>query len=130
MPRDKFGHLKHADLLFAVEDRFQVLVGIDQSLFLFILQFSLADIVPELFGQFGTGQGLGTDNLGQHLIRLNGLPFLVVAIQERLCLGNVKRIVRLRAREYAHYGLLASTQPSAMPSLNDACCGVYFLVLT
>jgi len=53
---DEFGHLKHADLLLATEDRFEGGVGVDQGPLLGILEFVLLDVVPELLGHLATGQ--------------------------------------------------------------------------
>jgi len=50
MPGDQFGHLKHADLLLAVEHGLESFVGIDERPFLGILKFVLLDVVPELLG--------------------------------------------------------------------------------
>jgi hypothetical protein len=53
MAGDKLGHLKHADLLFAVEDGFEIFIRIDESSFLGILQAVLANVGPKLFRQLG-----------------------------------------------------------------------------
>src|ERR1035441_10062383 len=51
MPGDQLGHLKHADLLLAVEHGFQRLVSIDEGLLFCILHPILADISPKPFRQ-------------------------------------------------------------------------------
>jgi hypothetical protein len=43
MPGDQFGHLKHADLLLAIEHGLQILVGIDEGPLFRILQPVLAN---------------------------------------------------------------------------------------
>jgi hypothetical protein len=43
MPRDKFGHLEHADLLLATKGNFQRVIGVDQSPLLLTLQLVLLD---------------------------------------------------------------------------------------
>ena len=73
MPGDQLGHLEHADLLLAVEHRFQVLVGVDQGPLFGVLQTVLADVGPELFRQLGPGKGFLTDNLGEHDVRADRL---------------------------------------------------------
>ena len=55
MRRDKLGHLEHADLLFAAEDRLEGRIGIDERLFLGILKVVLLDVVPEVLGHFDSG---------------------------------------------------------------------------
>ena len=52
---DELGQLKHADGFFAVEDRLQLVVGVDLSSDLLVLKAIFLDIVPELFGQLSTG---------------------------------------------------------------------------
>lgn len=56
MTRDELGHFEHADLALAIENRSERVVGVDLSLLRFVLQTVLLDVVPELLGQFGTGQ--------------------------------------------------------------------------
>ena len=58
MPGNQFGHLKHADLLLAVEDGLQIRVSIDEGPLLFILQPVRANVGPELFGQLSSGMSL------------------------------------------------------------------------
>jgi hypothetical protein len=55
MPRDEFGHLEHADLALAVENRSERVVGVDLSSLGFVLKAVLLDVVPKLLSQFGTG---------------------------------------------------------------------------
>jgi len=70
--RHKLGHFKHRHLSFAAEDRFQVFVCIDQGLFLLILKAVLLDVVPDFLRQLTAGEWLGSDDLGQYGVRLNG----------------------------------------------------------
>ena len=63
MPGNQLGHLKHADLLLAVEHGLQIFVGIDEGPFFGILQPVLADVGPELFRQLGRGRGLSPTTL-------------------------------------------------------------------
>ena len=57
MPRHQLRHLEHAHLLFAIENRFERLVGIDQRPLLGILELVLLDVVPQLLGEFTAGKG-------------------------------------------------------------------------
>jgi len=52
MAGDELGHLKHADLTLAIENRSQRIVGVDLSSLRFVLKAVLLDIVPELLRQF------------------------------------------------------------------------------
>jgi hypothetical protein len=65
MPRDQLGHLKHADLLLAVEHGLQVLIGVDERFLLRILQAVLADVSPKLFRQLGPWKRFVADNFGE-----------------------------------------------------------------
>jgi len=73
MPGNQLCHLKHADLLFAVENGFQGLISIDEGLFLCVLQLVLFDIDPELFCKLGAWEGLIPDNLGELVVRRDWL---------------------------------------------------------
>ena len=53
--RDKFGHLEHAHLALAVENRSERVVSVNLRPFGFVLKAVLLDVVPKLLGQFGTG---------------------------------------------------------------------------
>lgn len=72
MARDEFGHLEHRDLLLAIEDRLQLVIGIDLGLFLSILQAVLLDVCPELLGDLCARKRFVTDNFCQSCIRLDG----------------------------------------------------------
>ena len=52
MTRDELGHLEHAHLALAIEDRAQVFIGVDLCALLFVLQTVLFDIIPELLREF------------------------------------------------------------------------------
>jgi hypothetical protein len=52
--RDELGHLEHADLALAIENRSERVVGVDLSPFGFVLKAVFLDVVPKLLGQFGT----------------------------------------------------------------------------
>src|SRR5208282_3349311 len=69
MPRNQLGHLKHADLLLAVEHGLQVTIGVDERFFLRILQPILADVSPKLFRQLGPRKRFVANNFGERLIR-------------------------------------------------------------
>ena len=71
MPRDELGHLEHADLALAVENRSERVVGVNLRLFGFVLKAVLLDVVPKLFGHFGTGQWSRADDSGELVIRLD-----------------------------------------------------------
>ena len=81
---DQLGHLKHADLLLAIEHRLQILVRIDEGLLFWILQSILADIGPKLFRQLGSWKGLVADNFGELGVRRN--RFHECCIRCPLCL--------------------------------------------
>jgi hypothetical protein len=51
MSGDQFGHLEHADLAFAVEDRLERIVRIDHGPLFLILATVLLDVVPEFLGE-------------------------------------------------------------------------------
>ena len=65
MPGDQLGHLKHADLLLAVEHGLQIFVGIDEGPLFCILQPVLADVGPKLFRQLGPWKGFVANNFGE-----------------------------------------------------------------
>jgi hypothetical protein len=67
----QFGHFKHGDRLPAIEDRFQLFVGIDLGLFIFVLQLIVADLFPEFFGEFGARQRLVAYHRCELFIRLH-----------------------------------------------------------
>src|ERR1039458_9765917 len=69
MPGDQLRHLKHADLLLAVEHGFQRLVSIDEGLLFCILQPTLADISPKLFRQLRPWKRFVANNFGERLVR-------------------------------------------------------------
>ena len=73
MAGNQLCHLEHADLLLAVEDGFQGLVGIDEGLLFGVLQLVLFDVGPELFGQLCAREGLVADNFGKLRVRGNWL---------------------------------------------------------
>ena len=73
MPGYELGHLEHADLLLAVEDRLQIVVGIDERLLLGILQPVLFDVGPKFFRQLSPGKGLVADHFSQGLVRRDRL---------------------------------------------------------
>lgn len=54
MSRYELGHFKHGNLLFAAEDSFQLGICIDHTAVFGSLEVMLLDIVPHLFGDFGT----------------------------------------------------------------------------
>jgi len=71
MARDELGHLEHADLALAVENRSERVVGVNLRPFGFVLKAVLLDVVPKLLGQFGTGQRSRADDSGELVIRLD-----------------------------------------------------------
>ena len=71
MTRDEFSHLEHTYLALAVENCAERIVGVDLSSLRFVLKAVLLNIVPELFGELGTRQRLGTDNSGELVVRLD-----------------------------------------------------------
>ena len=54
--RDEFGHLEHAHLALAVENRAERIVGVDLRSLGLVLKTVFLDVVPKLLGQFGTRQ--------------------------------------------------------------------------
>ena len=73
VPGDQFGHLEHADLLLAIEDDLQCGIRVDEGLLLGVLELVFLDVIPELLGEFGPGQRLGTDDCRQGFIGLDWL---------------------------------------------------------
>ena len=71
MARDELGHLEHADLALAVENRSERVVGVDLRSLGFVLKTVLLDVVPKLLRQFGTGQRRRADNSGELVIGLD-----------------------------------------------------------
>ena len=71
MARDELGHLKHADLALAVENRSERVVGIELSSLSFVLKAVLLDVVPKLLGEFGTGQRRRANNSGELVVWLD-----------------------------------------------------------
>ncbi len=71
MARDELGHLEHAHLTLAIENRSERIVSVDLSLLGLVLKAVLLDVVPKLLGQFGTGQRCGTDDSSELVIRLD-----------------------------------------------------------
>ena len=71
MSRDEFGHLEHADLAFAVEDRLERIVRVNHRSLFLILASVLLDVVPEFFGELGTRKRFGANDHGEFIIGLN-----------------------------------------------------------
>jgi len=68
----QLGHLKHADLLLAIEYGFESFVGVDEGALFGVLQLVFLDVVPELFGELGAGEGFGTNHCRQFGVGLDG----------------------------------------------------------
>src|SRR3989338_6900446 len=66
--RNKFGHFKHANLFFTVEDGFERIICIDESSLLLILESVLLDILPELLGEFCAWEWFGANNCGEFIV--------------------------------------------------------------
>ena len=71
MSRDEFGHLEHADLALAVEDRPERIVRVNHRSLFLILTSVLLDVVPEFLGELGTGNRFGADDSGEFLVGLH-----------------------------------------------------------
>ena len=71
MSGDEFGHLEHADLALAVEDRPERIVRVNHRSLFLILTSVLLDVVPEFFGELGTRKRFGTNDRGEFIIRLD-----------------------------------------------------------
>jgi len=69
--RDELGHLEHADLALAVENRSERVVGVDLSSLRFVLKAVLLDLVPELLSEFGTGQRRRAYDSGELVVWLD-----------------------------------------------------------
>lgn len=103
---DELGHLKHADLGFAIEHGFEGGVGVDEGLLGGILKLVLLDVVPEFLGEFATGDRGRSDDGGQNFVRLHWLHegcvwfacsgFIsfghVTALCQNLAFGNKKNV--------------------------------------
>jgi hypothetical protein len=70
---DQLGHFKHRHLLLAVEYLQELVIGVDVSPVLGILQIVLLDVDPDLLGDLGSGYRLAANNSGQSVVRLHGL---------------------------------------------------------
>ena len=57
-----FGQFEHGDLIFATENGFQLHVAVDHSSVLLVLKVVLLDVVPDLFDDLRSGDGLGADH--------------------------------------------------------------------
>ena len=57
--RDELGHLKHRNLLLAVEDHFQRVVRVDHRALLGVLQFVLFDVFPQFLCERAACERLG-----------------------------------------------------------------------
>jgi hypothetical protein len=68
VPVHKLSHLEHRDDLLAVEYRQQGFVCADVALG--ILELVFADVLPKLFGHFGSGEGVFADHCGQCGVQL------------------------------------------------------------
>jgi hypothetical protein len=66
MPGNQPGHLKHADLLFAVEHGLQILIGIDEVPLFGVLQPVLADCRPKAFSSTRSREGIFHPRPGLH----------------------------------------------------------------
>jgi len=72
VPGDEFGHLEHADLALAIKNWLERIVRIDHGSLFLVLASVFLDVIPELFGELGTGQWSGPDNRGKLFVGLNG----------------------------------------------------------
>lgn len=70
---DHFGHFKHGDGGATVEDLFEGIVGVDGGLGFGILKAVFFDVFPELFGEFSSGKGVGTNDRSEGFIGLDRL---------------------------------------------------------
>jgi len=68
MSGNQLGHLKHADLLFAVENCLQCVVRIDEGFLLGVLKLVLLDVFPKLLGKLSTRKRFRADNGRKDLI--------------------------------------------------------------
>jgi len=73
MPRHELRHLEHRHALLPAKHDLQHVIRVDLGPLLCVLQLVLLDVVSEFFGQFATGDGLGTDDFGQSFVGLDGL---------------------------------------------------------
>ncbi len=71
MSRDEFGHLEHADLALAIENRSKGVVSVDLGSLGFVLKAVLLDVVPKLLGEFGTRKWRRADDSGELVIGLD-----------------------------------------------------------
>jgi len=73
MVEDQFGHFKHADTVFAIENLAKFIVGFDERFVLRVLKIVAANVIPQFLCDFGAGKGLAPDNFAKFLVRLNRL---------------------------------------------------------
>jgi hypothetical protein len=69
--RDEFSHLEHAHLALSVEYGPERVVGVDLRSLFFVLKAVPLDVVPKLFGEFGTGQWRRTNDGSEFVVRLH-----------------------------------------------------------
>ena len=72
VPIHKLSHLEHRDNLLAIEYRQQLFVCADVALILGILELVFANVLPKLFGQFGSGEWVVSDHCGKRGVGLHG----------------------------------------------------------
>ena len=72
MLADHLGHFEHANLLLAAEDGLELVIGVDHTPVLRILQAFFLDIGPQFFDHLRSGQLLVADNGTKRSIRRQG----------------------------------------------------------
>ena len=80
MLADQLGHVEHAHLSLAVEDRLEGVVGIDHAAVLFVLEAILLNVDPEFLRHFRAGQRIGTNDkrelgIGSYRLHESGVWF-------------------------------------------------------
>ena len=71
MSRDELCHLEHGYLALAVEDRPEGFIRVYHGSLFLVLTTILLDVVPQLFGEFGTWKRSRTNNGSEFVVRLH-----------------------------------------------------------
>ncbi len=101
---NELGHFKHRNLGLAAENGFKSGIGVDEGLFLLILELVLLDVVPDFFGEFTTGNGCRSNDSGKDGVRLNGFQECGVSFAFWFGCSRHIELVFLKADTHLHPG--------------------------
>src|SRR5258706_9142661 len=112
---DQLGHLEHRDLRLAPEDRLELVVGIDHSLVLLVLQRVALDIAPDFLGDFGAWHRVRADDRSEHRARHHRLHECRIGLALLAC-----RLLRLLLRHRASPLKIKWSDPEIPPAYDLA----------